>query len=428
MKKNSWIAISLFVYSVMAASLARADTDPRLKTFATQKHQQMEELAAKLHLDVPPEIRDFFRAAEAGDCDSVSNAYARVQRLTGQPDSSITMPGYTNVLNVPIHETRGAYAFCDWDSKILQEYADSILASIPAGSVYFGGTDPGRFVITMFRDTSKLPDIVILTQKFVITQNALVDTRYTEYLRLTQGDRLWLPSTGDVQRAFQEYIGDIQARQQRGEQLSTDEQVDNSGHVHGVAATMNINGIVTKMIFDHNKDKHPFYVEESYVIPWMYPYLEPHGLILKLNKEPLAQFDASMITRDREFWDKLSKNLLGDSMFLSNEVARKTYSKLRSAIGGLYAYRHMANEAEAVFIQSRQLCPASPEANFRLAQLYMELGRADDAVAVLEQFQKRLNAGGLDWQRTGQAITQVREMKRRMIEQESKTNSTNQSK
>jgi tetratricopeptide (TPR) repeat protein len=405
----------LLIWSV-TNSRAVSEVDPRLKTFAAQKRQQMEELAATLHLDVPPEAREFFKSAERGDCDSVSNSYARIQRLTGQSDSSITMPGYTNVLNVPIHETRGAYEFCDWDGTLLQEYADGILSSIPAGSVYFGGTDPGRFVITMFRDTAKSPDIFILTQKFVITQNALEDTRYLDYLRLTCGQRLWLPSVADAQGALQEYGQTLQKRQQRGEQLGPDEHLDASGHARGVVAAMAVNGILTKMIVDRNKDKHEFYVEESYVIPWMYPYLQPHGLIMKLNKEPLAQLDPSVVARDREFWNKLTKKLLGDSKFLSSEAARKTYSKLRSAIGGLYAYRHLTDEAEVVYRQAITLYPASPEANFRLAQLYLELGRANDALAVLTQLQK------LDPSDTklAQAVESVRQVKRQADEKQSK--------
>jgi tetratricopeptide (TPR) repeat protein len=68
--------------------------------------------------------------------------------------------------------------------------------------------------------------------------------------------------------------------------------------------------------------------------------------------------------------------------------AQKTFSKLRSAIGGLYASRQMAVEAEYAFKQALQLCPESPEGNFRLAQLYMELGRTDDALTTLEALQK----------------------------------------
>ena len=61
---------------------------------------------------------------------------------------------------------------------------------------------------------------------------------------------------------------------------------------------MAINGILAKWIFDWNKEKHAFYVEESYVIPWwMYPYLRPAGVIMKIEREqwPSPQ-------QDRKLW------------------------------------------------------------------------------------------------------------------------------
>ena len=48
----------------------------------------------------------------------------------------------------------------------------------------------------------------------------------------------------------------------------------------------------------------------------------------------------------------------------------------------------MVPEAEYAFHQAISLCPESPDANFRLAQFYVELGRYDDALAVLEDFTK----------------------------------------
>src|SRR5438034_733791 len=132
---------------------------------------------------------------------------------------------------------------------------------------------------------------------------------------------------------------------------------------------MNITGILTKAIFEHNKAHHPFYVQESFVLAWMYPYLEPHGLIMKLNKEPLAQFEQSVVAKDRQYWDALTKQLLADPKFLSNAWGREAFAKLRSAIGGLYAYRRMATEAEAAYKQAIDIGPTMPEAPFRLAQL-----------------------------------------------------------
>jgi hypothetical protein len=401
-------------------SHAATGVDPRLKTFAALKRQQMEELAAKLHLDVPAEAREFFKAAETGDWSAVSNRFEGVFLRAGPSKMSLPVPGLRNALYVPIHETWGAYAtFRDWDGTMLQKFADGVLGSLPASSVYFGGTPAGRFIITTVRDVAKSPEVFVATPKFVmtplhppwiynVTQNAVADSVYMDYLRLVHGAEMWVPSATDMQNAFQEYVSNVQERQQRGERFSPDEQVDSSGHVHGAVGVMNINSIVTKLIFDHNKEKHPFFVEESYVIPWMYPYLEPHGLILKLNKEPLTAIDPAVVTQDRQYWDALTKELLADRHFTGNAAARRTFSKLRSAIGGLYAYRRMTTESEAAFKQAVQLCPTSPEGNFRLAQLYMELGRTDEAIAVLAQLQKLdpLN------DKISMAIEQLRKLKR----------------
>jgi hypothetical protein len=310
---------------------------------------------------------------------------------------------------------------------MLQKFADGVLGSIPAGGVFFGGTDAGRFIITAVRDTAKSPDVFVATQKFImtplrppwvynLTQNTVADSMYMDYLRVVYGGQLWVPTTTDMQNAFQQYVAEVQSHASRGEQtgerISTNQ--DGNVQVSGVGGVMNINGIVTKMIFDHNKDKHPFFVEESYVISWMYPYMEPHGLILKLNGKETDKLDPASIERDRAFWARLSKELLADPRFLQSDGARKTYSKLRSAIGGLYAYRRMSEEAEAAYKQAIELCPTSPEANFRLAQLYMELSRADDAIAVLAQLQKLdpLN------DKIGMAIEQMHKLKRQAGEKQ----------
>ena len=81
--------------------------------------------------------------------------------------------------------------------------------------------------------------------------------------------------------------------------------------VRGVSGVMRINGILTKWIFDHSRDKHAFYVEESYVIPWMYPYMTPYGIILKINHDTLPppnqdpQLWQRIVDRDTAYWDKL---------------------------------------------------------------------------------------------------------------------------
>lgn len=95
-----------------------------------------------------------------------------------------------------------------------------------------------------------------------------------------------------------------------------------------------------------------------------------------------------IVKRDRAYWDTLAAQFLSRPEFRRSSDAQRAFAKLRSAIGGIYAYRRMLPEAEYAFAQARKLSPESPEANFRLAQLYIEQGRFTDALAVIRSLQK----------------------------------------
>jgi hypothetical protein len=168
----------------------------------------------------------------------------------------------------------------------------------------------------------------------------------------------------------------------------------------------------------------------------MYPYLESHGLILKINRQPLAQLSPKTLAQDREYWRKLVAGMLGDWLdektsvaevaafvdrvyvrqnltgftgdlrFIQNDYAKKLVSKLRLSIAGLYAWRlspnappayraksvsdkqALLNEADLAFRQAFALCPYSPEAVFRYTQLLLQLQRFDDAQLIAETFCK----------------------------------------
>jgi thioredoxin-like negative regulator of GroEL len=97
-----------------------------------------------------------------------------------------------------------------------------------------------------------------------------------------------------------------------------------------------------------------------------------------------------MVRNDQDFWDWYTRRLSGDTKFLRDVVARKSFSKLRSAIAGLYARQRRFADAENAFQQSRILYPLSPEANFRLVQeVLMQLGRFQEAIDLMRVFQQQ---------------------------------------
>jgi len=78
----------------------------------------------------------------------------------------------------------------------------------------------------------------------------------------------------------------------------------------------------------------------------------------------------------------------GDRSFVRDDQAQKAFSKLRSSIGGIYAWRisdpsnrnpiaqqRMIKEAEFAFKQAFAFCPYSPEAVFRYVNLLLGMHR-----------------------------------------------------
>ncbi|HET7625147.1 MAG TPA: DUF2723 domain-containing protein [Verrucomicrobiae bacterium] len=257
---------------------------------------------------------------------------------------------------------------------------------------------------------------------------------------------IYIPSPADSSDCFSEYIEDASRRLSRNE-LRPGEDVfyvtnslgQVSVQVSGQVAVMAINGLLSKVIFDHNPSNE-FYVEESFPLDWMYPHLTPYGIIMKVNRQNIPEITEDMVRRDHEFWSKYSERLIGnwitydttvkeiadfaekvylkrdftgfkgDRRFLRDDQAQKAFSKLRSSIGGIYAWRlgfssstptptqylpkneaerqRMIKEADFAFKQSFAFCPYSPEAVFRYVQLLANIGRLDDAILVAETCHK----------------------------------------
>ncbi|MCC5848081.1 MAG: DUF2723 domain-containing protein [Verrucomicrobia bacterium] len=253
-------------------------------------------------------------------------------------------------------------------------------------AILFGGTDPGRFVPTyMLFSAHMRPDV------FLLTQNALADSTYLDSMRDLYGDDIFIPSALDSSLAFRAYAHhlriwnpvDFAALMESGDNLA----------VRGVDQVNFINFHLARKIAERNQHDHAVYVEESYPIPWMMPRLRPHGLVLKLESEPVRLTNEDM-QRDREFWTWYKETLLETHLPVSERrqsfhrdlMARKIFSKLRGNIAGVYAEQGWYPEAEAAYLQAERLFPRSPEVSDRLARMYEGQLRFDEAAAVVTRY------------------------------------------
>jgi len=147
----------------------------------------------------------------------------------------------------------------------------------------------------------------------------------------------------------------------------------------------------------------------------MFPYLTPHGLIMKINAER-TPIERATMQDDMMFWDWYTRHLLRAPMFRRDLPAQKSFSKLRSAIAGLYAARGMLGESERAFQEARTLYPVSPEANFRLIQeVLLRQARYAEAIDILDEYNQRdpNNGRGFDF---ASFIRRVRETEAKVRE------------
>lgn len=408
---------------------------PQLLAFSAAKEQQAHELAADLNFRVAPEIWAYFKAANHGDWLGMTNIYEHLKLRSSQYVGSFYDPTVSSAVWQTIIEVQTAYeAFVMGGSKYPLAFGEDIIQSIPAGSIYFGGTDSGRGLVTALCQSQ-----IEGKPFYTLTQNALAGSAYLDYLRLMYGSRIYVPTTNDLQIAFSGYLADAEVRLDHDQrhpdephQMKPGENVrlvaGGGAQASGQVAVMSVNALLAKIIFDHNTNCE-FYVEESFPLDWMYPYLSPHGLIFQLNRKPVPVLTTKMLDEDHAFWSRQCGTMLGDwlkpetsvsnvcafvdsvyrqkdlshftgdTAFVTNDFATKVFSKLRSSTAGLYEWRwadkseggdktQLQLEADYAFRQAYALCPISPEAIFRYVNYLLLMNRLDDAVLIATTSQK----------------------------------------
>jgi RNA polymerase sigma factor (sigma-70 family) len=374
------------------------------KTFVTEKKAQAIAAAAAEGKQMPPEYDAFFTAAEKGNLPAMRRIFDGLGRHVPLTETSLEAA----------KETDYAFEmFSMWDEKYALAYGHGIIESLPPGSVYFTGLPAGAFLIPALQKSEVNADPC-----FTLDQGELVDESYRTYLRNMYGDKMSIPTEEDVQKCFQDYAPDALLRNRQNKLQREDFQ--------------RIDRLIAKVIFDQNPGRE-FYFEEAWPVEWMYPYLEPHGLILKINRQPLSELPEDMVTQDHDFWVKRLQPMIGDWLaydtsdqelaaftervrlkhdftgftgdrqFIENtEAEQQIFSNLRNAIGGLYAWRaehttdpaekaRMIREAAFAFRQALALWPFSPASNNparRYVALLKQEHRQSEALQFADLFGK----------------------------------------
>jgi tetratricopeptide (TPR) repeat protein len=300
------------------------------------------------------------------------------------------LPLYTSWKNAPLSSQRDHWF--GWD------YGHDMLKDLPKDAFVFGGTDPGRFVPTYmilgesFVDPKHRKDPDFDRRDLVIvTQNALADAFYQKYIhdhyapgrpKAKGWFEHWLgrdkqyPPADTVMPSEQELM-EIVRNVSMNLPPGANPQDPNVGILYHAA--------IAQWIFEKNKDKREFFIEESFPMEWTYAYAVPNGLSYRLNKEPLQTLPPEVVEQDFTFWNAYVDRLLGNKNFHEDFDAKRSFSKLRNSTGNIYRARRMWPEAERAYRQALQLHPNNMESLVALSDILRAQKRWNEMAVIWDR-------------------------------------------
>jgi len=378
--RRSYLPGNIAGQSNVSAAVVVAE---KVVRFARSREDLVAAMAKEFQVGVPDEVTRFFAAVQAKDWAAITNQFAA---LRAAHQSTNRQPGLEKLWPAIVETFGVAEAAQQWPAQQLLDYGQAILGALRPGMVYVGGTDAGRFIPTLLNETGDgAPHIVL-------TQNALADQTYLDYLRFRYADQLATLSPTDSQESFQRYLADAQKRLQHDQtnpdgtrQIRPGEDVrvtEGRVQVSGQVAVMAINEQLLRTLMEKNPAL-SFALEESFPLKSFYAEASVLGPVTELragaNTAPLSAEAASQAV---DYWRNATQAVADGAD--TTAASRDAYTKLILGQANLFFDRKLSSQAEQAYQLANQLNPANPEALFGYVNLLAGQNRISEARQVVQ--------------------------------------------
>ena len=363
----------------------------KMTRFSQKERAIFEALAKKHNVPVPDAVKRFFDAVDAGNWDE---AHALFKALQEPGNPSGTPLADIRPFWRPIQDTWGAVMMAQrMPAQEYLDYGNAVLGSLKPGMIYVGGTDSGMFIPNMLNATSDGD------QHVVLTQNALADSSYLDYLSYLYGDQLKTLTADQSQQAFSQYMEDAQRRYQHDQQFPDEPKqllpgenitvTDGKVSVSGQTAVMAINENLFQRLVLQNPGV-SFAIEQSFPFSSTYPGAVPLGPIMQVGS-PVAALGLSPDTAQQavSYWQNTTQQLLANPEAAGSADTLKTYSHDATTQADMLAANQQPGAAEQTYNLASQLSPTNFEAIAGLSTVLYQNGQPDQAIQILNDFAQR---------------------------------------
>ncbi len=390
-ERSPQVARSTAVANAPTAEQVVAD---KFLRFTRSRREVAREMARRKGVEVPDAVERFFDALESGNWSEINSQFASLSKSSRQYEDSTSAdsPRLDPVWCAVLDAYGVAEQVHEWPAQKLLDYGNAILDSLRPGMVYVGGTDNGRWIPTLLNETSDREPHVL------ITQNALADGRYVEYMNTLYGDRFATLTEADSQRAFQDYVVDAQRRLEHDMQFPDEPKqlrfgeevtkVDGKVQVGGQVAVMAINEKLLQALMAKNPDL-DFAVQESSPLRGTYADALPLGPLMELEaRDGQDGFTPERATQSLDYWRGVAQQVFSDPEAMASTYTLKSYSHDTVSAANLLAAHNFLPEAEAGYRLAVRLWPGNPESIGGLADLLARDGRDAEARQLIASFYK----------------------------------------
>jgi hypothetical protein len=381
----------------------------KLAEFSRTRREFADALARRHNVQVSQDVERFFAAVESGDWKDIEAAF---QKINGGDSSA----GHTDKRAPDIEALWpaiiDAYGVAEqvhlWPAQKLLDYGNAVLGALRPGMVYVGGTDNGRWIPELLNDTNDGE------RHIIVTQNALADSTYVDYMGLQYDDRLATLSEEESKRAFTDYVSDAQKRLEHDQQFPDEPKqirpgedvriVDGNVQVSGQIAVMAINEKLLQALMQKNPDL-TFAIQESFPLRGTYADALPLGPLMELRaRDEQNTFTAERAAQSLDYWRNVAQQILSDTGSTGLDSALKSWSHDTVAAANLLASHSFGAEAEAAYRLGTQLWLGNPESVGGLADLLAASGRENEARQLLDDFTQQYPDQLKDLERTSSAM------------------------
>jgi hypothetical protein len=350
--------------------------------YAQKRERVARRMAAAANVTLSPEVEHFFEAARGDRWDELNSTFQALAEKLHNPDTAAALrPVWPAIQDV----FGAAEQARNWPATQLLEYGDSVLQALKPGAVYIGGTDPGRWIPALMNDSAEGDAHVMLSQ------NALADQGYMDYVRELYGSSATFPSAADAEKAFADYLADATRRAQHdnqfpgeppqlrpGETVTT--EPDGRVSIGGAVSVMGINELLLQRFLALNPSA-PIVLEESYPLSSLYADAVPAGPVLELRApgagSPLpAEVGADVVAR----WQDVLAQVNADPAAQASTTLLDAYARDAVTQGSLLAARGLADDAEATYRLALAIDPSNRVALAKIVEQMAATGRADAAL------------------------------------------------